>query len=78
MKVLMLVNLAEGAIHLIVSTISLWGIYDIGIWDWRVLTSPITDFFLGIASLITGFVLKDFVSHGCMHNLVEKNKQKDK
>lgn len=59
----MFINLGEGIIHLVVSLISLWGIYDLGIWDWRVLTAPITDLLLGLASLFTAFVLKDFVHH---------------
>jgi hypothetical protein len=63
-KTLMMVNFAEGIIHLGVSAISLWGIYDLGIWDARVLTAPITDLFLGVASLITSYFLKDV--SGCM------------
>lgn len=62
-KILALINLAEGLIHLVVSAISFWGIYDNGIWDWRVMTAPTTDLFLGFASLITGYVLKEYVHH---------------
>jgi hypothetical protein len=65
-KILALINLAEGLIHIIVSGISFWGIYDNGIWDWRIMTAPTTDLFLGVASLITGYILKDYAvcSHG--------------
>jgi hypothetical protein len=59
----MFINLGEGIIHLVVSFISLWGIYDLGIWDWRVLTAPLTDLLLGLTSLFTAFVLKDFAHH---------------
>jgi hypothetical protein len=62
-KILMLINFAEGIIHLVVSIISFWGIYDTGAWDWRIMAAPTTDFFLGMTSLITGFVLKDFNCH---------------
>lgn len=62
----MFINLAEGIIHLVVSIVSFYGMYDLGIWDWRVATAPCTDLFLGIASLITGYVLKDVA--GCFHN----------
>ncbi len=62
-KLLVFINLAEGLIHLVVSMISLWGIWDIGIWDWRILTAPAVDLFLGLASLFTSYILKDMV--GC-------------
>lgn len=62
-KILSFVNFAEGIIHLIVATVSLWGMYDKGIWDWRIATAPVTDLFLGVASLVTGFILKDFACH---------------
>lgn len=62
-KALVFINFGEGIIHLVVSTISLWGIYDLGVSDWRVLTAPVTDLFLGLASLFTGYILKDFAHH---------------
>jgi len=62
-KILALINLAEGVIHLVVSLISFWGIYDTNAWDWRVMTAPTTDFFLGLTSLLTWFFLKDYVCH---------------
>ena len=61
----MLINLAEGIIHLVVSVISFWGIYDTNAWDWRVMTAPTTDLLLGCTSLLTSYFLKDFV--GCNH-----------
>jgi hypothetical protein len=62
-KALVFINLGEGIIHLVVSAVSLWGIYDLGVFDWRVLTAPITDLFLGLASLFTSYVLRDFANH---------------
>jgi len=63
-KILAGLNLAEGAIHLVTASISFWGMYDAGIWDWRIATSPTSDFVLGIVSLITGMVLgKDWHEH---------------
>jgi hypothetical protein len=62
-KILALINLAEGVIHLLVSLISFWGIYDNNIWDWRVMTAPTTDLFLGLTSLLTWFFLKDYCHH---------------
>lgn len=64
-KILTVINFAEGIIHLVVSCISFWGIYDTNNWDWRVVTAPTTDLFLGLASLITSYVLKDFII--CKH-----------
>lgn len=63
----MFLNLAEGIIHLTVSVISLWGIYDLNAWDWRICTAPVTDFFLGIVSLVTSYYLKEY-SHDHFHN----------
>ena len=56
-KALAIINLAEGVIHLVVSIISFWGIYDTGAWDWRVCAAPATDMVLGACSLVTGVVL---------------------
>jgi hypothetical protein len=63
-NMLALINLAEGIIHLIVAAISFWGIYDNALWDWRVMAAPTTDFFLGLASLFTSYVLKDVGQNG--------------
>jgi len=65
-KILALLNFAEGIIHLVVSIISFWGMYDTGIWDWRIAAAPTTDLLLGTTSLITGFVLTDYAvcNHG--------------
>ncbi len=68
-KILAFINLAEGIIHLVVAGISFWGIFDTGIWDWRIMAAPTTDLFLGIASLITGYVLKDYAV--CHHKIPE-------
>ena len=61
----MFINLFEGIIHLVVAGISFWGIYDVGILDWRIMTAPTTDFFLGLASLFTSYILNglDFDHH---------------
>jgi len=65
-QVLMFVNLGEGLIHIVVSGISFWGIYDMGVSDWRIMTAPTCDLILGGASLITSYFLKDLVNHGCL------------
>jgi len=62
-KILALINLAEGLIHMVVATISFWGFYETDAWDWRIMTAPSTDFVLGITSLLTWFFLKDFAHH---------------
>lgn len=62
-KSLAVLNLAEGAIHIIVSSISFWGMYDQGVWDWRIAASPTTDMFLGVVSLVTGFILGNWHHH---------------
>jgi len=64
-SILSVINFAEGAIHLVVSGIAFWGIYDIGTTDWRIMAAPTTDLILGIASLTTGYVLKDYAV--CSH-----------
>jgi hypothetical protein len=56
-KTLAAFNAAEGIIHLVVAAVSFWGMYAIGVWDWRIMTAPTADVFLGFVSLITGFVL---------------------
>jgi hypothetical protein len=76
-RILAFINFAEGAIHLLVSAISFWGMYDTQIWDWRIAAAPTTDLFLGVASIITGYVLKEYAicSH---HKCDEKSHDKDK
>ena len=56
-KVLTVVNAVEGVVHIVGAVISFYGMYDTGIWDWRIATSPTFDFFLGFASIITAIVL---------------------
>jgi hypothetical protein len=65
-RLLMFLNLGEGIIHLAVSIISLWGIYELAAWDWRILTAPVVDFFLGLVSLVTSYFLKEY-SHDHTH-----------
>jgi len=65
-RILAIINLTEGLIHLVVSGISFWGMYDNGIWDWRIMAAPTTDLFLGMASLLTGYILKDYAI--CSHS----------
>lgn len=67
---LALLNLGEGVIHLITSSISFWGMYSVGIWDWRIATSPVADLLLGIFSILTGIVLGKW---GCCHQHCEEN-----
>jgi hypothetical protein len=56
-RLLAFLNLSEGIIHLVTAGVSFWGMYSLGVWDWRVATSPVADSFLGIVSLVTGVVL---------------------
>jgi len=60
-KFLAFLNLGEGIIHVVVSLISFWGMYDTGIWDLRIAAAPSTDLFLGLTSLLTAVLLKDMV-----------------
>lgn len=57
LRSLAILNLSEGIIHISVAALAYWGMYDTGLWDWRIMMAPTTDFFLGIISLITGVVL---------------------
>lgn len=63
-RMLAILNLSEGLIHLVTSGISFWGMYSLGVWDWRVATSPTADLVLGIFSILTGIVLGRW---GCSH-----------
>lgn len=59
-KSLAWLNMIEGIIHIVGSTISFWGMFEIGVWDWRVATAPTADLFLGVVSIITSIVLKNW------------------
>jgi len=56
-KSLAALNAIEGVIHIITACVSFYGMWDLGVWDWRVATAPTFDLFLGCVSLITGYVL---------------------
>jgi hypothetical protein len=58
LNILAFVNVSEGVIHLLTSAVSFWGMFSLGVFDWRVATSPTADLLLGMASLITGLVLR--------------------
>jgi hypothetical protein len=58
MRVLAVLNLGEGLIHMVTAGVSFWGMVSLGVWDWRVATSPTADAGLGVVSLMTGLVLK--------------------
>jgi hypothetical protein len=64
MKTLAVLNLGEGVIHIFTAAVSFWGMASLGVWDWRVATSPTADFALGFVSLITGVALGKWHSHG--------------
>jgi hypothetical protein len=63
MKILAVLNLSEGFIHIATAGISFWGMFSLGMWDWRVATSPTADLALGVVSLITGVALHQWHSH---------------
>ena len=71
-KILAVLNLSEGIIHIITSLISFWGMWDIGVWDWRIAASPSFDLVLGFVSIITGFVLGSWGHHHCEDHEVQK------
>lgn len=54
---LALFNTVEGVAHLVTAGISIWGCYDTGVWDWRVLANPVTDIGFGLFSILTGWFL---------------------
>ena len=64
---LALLNAAEGVIHLVTAGVSFYGIYDLGIRDWRVMAAPTADSVLGIVSLVTGYVLNKIGQNGHHH-----------
>ena len=63
LKTLAVLNLGEGVIHIVTASVSFWGMYSLGMWDWRVATSPTADFALGIVSLVTGMALGKWQAH---------------
>lgn len=71
MKILAVLNLGEGVIHIVTAVISLWGMSSLGVWDWRVATSPVADLGLGLVSLVTAVAL------GKWHKYREKALQHD-
>ena len=64
MKTLAVLNLSEGVIHILTAAVSFWGMLSLGVWDWRVATSPTADLALGLVSLVTGVALGKWHSHG--------------
>lgn len=63
MKVLAVLNLGEGVIHIFTALVSFWGMASLDVWDWRVATSPSADLALGVVSLVTGVALGKWHSH---------------
>lgn len=59
-KILAYLSMFEGVIHLVVSVISLWGIYELGTYDWRIMTAPIVDFVFGFTAIAAGIVLGEW------------------
>lgn len=72
MKILAVLNLSEGMIHIVTAGISFWGMFSLGVWDWRVATSPTADLALGLVSLVTGVVLNKWHSHRESHPRTEQ------
>jgi hypothetical protein len=73
-KMLAIFNATEGIIHLVVAIISIWGIIDQGVSDWRVWAAPIENLVFGLFSLLTGYILgkeylhkQEEVHHGDHH-----------
>jgi branched-subunit amino acid ABC-type transport system permease component len=64
-KALAVLNFAEGFIHIVGAGLSFYGMWDVGIWDWRIAAAPSADLFLGVMSIITGIVLNRW---GCHHH----------
>lgn len=63
LKTLAVLNLGEGVIHIITAVVSFWGMSSLGVWDWRVATSPTVDLALGLVSLVTALALGKWHSH---------------
>ena len=75
-KSLALLNAVEGIIHIVTACISFYGMWDLGVWDWRVMTAPTFDLFLGAVSLITGYVLNKIDwKHTCFFPKEEKDEK---
>jgi hypothetical protein len=64
MKLLAVLNLGEGVIHLVTAAISFWGMLSLGVWDWRLAASPTADFALGLVSLVTAAALHQWHARG--------------
>lgn len=64
MKSLAVLNLGEGVIHLVTAAVSFWGMFSLGVWDWRLATSPSADLALGLVSLVTGAALSQWHARG--------------
>ena len=63
-KALAVLNLSEGVIHIVTASISFWGMFSLGMWDWRVAASPLADSALGVVSLVTGVALEAWHARG--------------
>lgn len=59
-KALSILSLFEGAIHLIVSLVSLWGIFTLGTYDWRIMTAPIADLVFAFVAIGSGIFLGEW------------------
>ena len=64
MKLLAVLNLGEGVIHLVTAAISFWGMLSLGVWDWRLATSPTADLALGLVSLVTAAAISQWHARG--------------
>lgn len=58
-KIVAFVMAFEGLSHIIVALLSLWGIHDTTLVDWKVYIGPISDLFFGLTSLYTSY----FIGH---------------
>jgi hypothetical protein len=66
-------NLFEGFIHRVGCGLSFYGMWDVGVWDWRIAASPTADLFLGVMSIITGIVLGRWGCCGGHNHNLEKH-----
>lgn len=62
-SLLAIFNTFEGIIHLIVAVVGLWGIFDTGIYDWRLFVAPVENLIFGLFSVMTGYLLKELGLH---------------
>lgn len=56
-------NTFEGVIHLVVAVIGYWGLYDTGLFDWRLFVAPTENLIFGVFSIVTGHFLKELGHH---------------